>query len=297
MQGGTRYYSISNYFIERFGCKTVKLSLDAGFTCPNRDGTRGTGGCAFCSAAGSGDFASSIPEQIQLLKSKWPAVDNYIAYFQSHTNTYAPVDHLRTLYYEALNDPAIAGLAIATRPDCLGNDVLDLLEEINRDHFLWVELGIQSIHPLTQKAMNLCYTTQDFNEAVQALRSRGIRTVAHLILGLPGESEEMMFSSHAHVVAQGVWGLKFHFLNVIKGTRLYEEMPDYVPFDSIEQYTDLVVRLLEHTPPDITIHRLTADAPRSLLVAPDWSSRKRTILNTINRELALRDTKQGAAIE
>ena len=295
MQGGTRYYSISNYLISHFGRKTVKLSLEAGFTCPNRDGTLGTGGCAFCSAGGSGEFASSIPEQIELLKRKWPDA-NYLAYFQSHTNTYADPGTLRRLYEDALCDPAVSGIVIATRPDCLGDDVVSLLSEINRKHFMWVELGFQTMHPDTQQAMNLCYSTEDFDEAVQKLRRENIKVVSHLILGLPGETEEMMMASLDHAVSSGVWGLKFHLLNLIKGSPLYDSMPDYVPFPSIDSYVDLVVRMLERTPPEITIHRLTADAPRNLLVSPEWSYRKRTILNRINRELVLRDTRQGAAL-
>ena len=201
MQGGERFYSISDYLKSEFGCKTIKLSLDAGFTCPNRDGSKGTGGCAFCSEGGSGELAvhlnetnfsnmsESISEQIERLSSKWPSAA-YIAYFQSFTNTYAPVDYLRKVFKEALSDPRIKGIAIATRPDCLPDDVLDLLDEINHKHFMWVELGLQSIHKNTQKAMNICYSTEDYDRAVYELSKRNIRYVSHLILGLPGETEE-----------------------------------------------------------------------------------------------------------
>ena len=306
MQGGERYNSIGNHLKSEFGRKTVKLSIDAGFTCPNRDGTLAYGGCAFCSGGGSGELAahaadseaaiaSSITEQIDVLSGKWPDAC-YLAYFQSFTNTYAPVDVLRERYYAALNDPRVSGIAIATRPDCLGEDVLDLLEEINRDHYMWVELGLQSIHDTTLKAMNTCYTVKDYDEAVAALDARGIRTVTHLILGLPGETPDMMLESVRHVCGRPVFGIKLHLMNVIKTSPLYEAMPDYVPFDSIDEYVDLVIRCLEIIPPDVTIHRLTGDVPRKLLVSPEWSYRKRTILNAINRELALRDTRQGAAI-
>lgn len=293
MQGGERYYSISDYLKKTFGTKTIKLSLDGGFTCPNRDGTVGTGGCAFCSSSGSGEFASSISEQISLLSDKWPEA-KHIAYFQNHTNTYAPVSYLRELYYDALEDPRIDGIAIATRPDCLGDDVLDLLEEINREHFLWVELGLQTIHPKTSEMMGIGYSLDVFEEAYRALQARGIRTVIHVILGLPGESRQDMFDTVSYVAKIHPFGMKIHMLNLVRGSRLYEMMPDYVPFHSIQEYCELVVDLLEIIPPDVTIHRLTADTQRGLLVAPEWSYRKRTILNTINRRLKERNTCQGA---
>ena len=306
MQGGERYNSISNFLKDEFGRKTVKLSIDAGFTCPNRDGSKGYGGCAFCSGGGSGELAASmtedsssvsasITEQIGRLSEKWPDAC-YLAYFQSFTNTYAPVDVLRERFYAALDDPRISGIAIATRPDCLGNDVLDLLEEINRSHFMWVELGLQSIHDSTLKAMNTCYTVSDYDRAAAALAERGIRVVTHLILGLPGETQEMMLQSLKHVCSRQVFGIKLHLMNIIKTSPLYETMPDYVPFGSIEEYVDLVVRCLEIIPPEVTIHRLTGDVPRRLLVSPEWSYKKRTILNAINRELALRGTFQGSAL-
>ena len=305
MQGGERYNSINDYLKSEFDSKTVKLSLDAGFTCPNRDGSKGIGGCAFCSEGGSGELAAhtasiseSISEQIANLSEKWPN-SKYIAYFQSFTNTYAPVDRLRKIYYAALSDPRISGIAIATRPDCISQDTLDLLDEINRNHFLWVELGLQTIHSETQSAMNLCYTTADYDKSASELSSRGIKFVTHLILGLPGETEEMMFASLNHVCNQSLprpFGLKLHLMNIVKTSPLYKAMPDYVPFDSMEAYVDLVVKCLEIVPPDVTIHRLTGDVPRRILVSPEWSYMKRSILNAINRELAIRDTRQGARV-
>lgn len=306
MQGGERYYSISNYLKKEFGRKTVKLSIDAGFTCPNRDGTVGTGGCAFCSEGGSGELAAhaaageegiraSISEQIDVLSSKWPGA-RYLAYFQSFTNTYAPVEVLRSRYYAALDDPRISGIAIATRPDCLGKDVLDLLSEINRDHFMWVELGLQSIHDETLRSMNTCYTAAAYVKAAQDLIDRGIRVVTHLILGLPGETEEMMLASVREVCSRPVFGIKLHLMNIVKTSPLFKAMPDYVPFGSMDEYVDLVIRCLEIIPPVITIHRLTGDVPRRILVSPEWSYKKRTILNAINRELKERDTRQGDAI-
>ncbi len=296
MQSGERYYSISNYLKEHFGCKTVKLSIDAGFTCPNRDGTVGTGGCAFCSGGGSGELSSTIEEQIELLKDKWPDAA-YLAYFQSFTNTYAPVEELREKYYSALKDPRVKGIAIATRPDCLGDDVLDLLSEINKDYFLWIELGLQSIHNRTTEYLGIGYGLETYDEAMRKLNERGIKVVSHIILGLPGESKQDMMESVEHVCKMGTWGIKLHLLNIVKTARLYQMIPDYVPFESIDEYTDLVVDLLEIIPPDVTIHRLTGDVPRKLLVSPEWSYHKRTILNEINRKLKVRNTNQGAKLK
>lgn len=296
MQSGERYYSISNYLKKHFGCKTVKLSIDAGFTCPNRDGTVGTGGCAFCSGGGSGELSSTIEEQIELLKDKWPDAA-YLAYFQSFTNTYAPVEELREKYYSALNDPRVKGIAIATRPDCLGDDVLDLLSEINKDYFLWIELGLQSIHNRTTEYLGIGYGLETYDEAMRKLNERDIKVVSHIILGLPGESKQDMMESVEHVCKMGTWGIKLHLLNIVKTARLYQMIPDYVPFESIDEYTDLVVDLLEIIPPDVTIHRLTGDVPRKLLVSPEWSYHKRTILNEINRKLKVRNTNQGAKLK
>lgn len=296
MQSGERYYSISNYLKEQFGCKTVKLSIDAGFTCPNRDGTVGIGGCAFCSGGGSGELSSTIEEQIELLKDKWPDAA-YLAYFQSFTNTYAPVEELREKYYSALKDPRVKGIAIATRPDCLGDDVLDLLSEINKDYFLWIELGLQSIHNRTTEYLGIGYGLETYDEAMRKLNERGIKVVSHIILGLPGESKQDMMESVEHVCKMGTWGIKLHLLNIVKTARLYQMIPDYVPFESIDEYTDLVVDLLEIIPPNVTIHRLTGDVPRKLLVSPEWSYHKRTILNEINRKLKVRNTNQGAKLK
>ena len=306
MHGGERYNSIGDHLKERFGRKTVKLSLDAGFTCPNRDGSLAYGGCAFCSAGGSGELASgsygrtsditaSISEQIDILSEKWPDAA-YIAYFQAFSNTYAPAEILRERYYAALDDPRISGIAIATRPDCLEDDVLKLLDEINKNHFMWVELGLQSIHRKTLSSLNTCYTVETYDKAVTFLTGLGIRVVTHLILGLPGEDTGMMLASVRHVCAAPVFGIKLHLMNVVSNSPLYQMMPDYVPFESIDEYAELVISCLEIIPPKITIHRLTGDVPRKLLVSPEWSYKKRTILNTINRKLKDRDTYQGAAL-
>lgn len=287
-----RVHTVSLDLKERFGRKVVKLSLDGGFTCPNRDGTAGTGGCLFCSDEGGSDFASDIESQIALLSDKWPD-SAYIAYFQNHTNTYAPVDVLREKYQQALALPEIRGLAIATRPDCLPPDVLDLLSELNRDHFLWVELGLQTIHEDTALLINRGYPLPVFDEAMRELSSRNILTVVHVILGLPGETKEQMLESVRYVADSGAWGIKLHLLNVVKNSRMAAEMPDYVPFQTIDEYVDLVCDCLEILPPEMVVHRMTADVPQRTLIAPEWSYRKRTVLNRIYAELVRRDSWQG----
>lgn len=284
--------TISRVLKAEFGRKTVKLALDGGFTCPNRDGSKGTGGCAFCSEAGSGDNAGTIDSEIELLSRKWPDA-GYIAYFQSFTSTYADADTLRAKYGQALSDPRISGIAIATRPDCLPDDVLDLLSEINERHYLWVELGLQTSKGSTAEAMGLCYTPGDFEKAADELAERGIRTVAHLIFGLPGENEHDMLESVNFACGKGVWGVKYHMLNVTRGSRLALEMPDYIPFASPEEYISLVCDALEITPPETVVHRMSADSPAKLLIAPKWAYRKRRIIDGIYAELKRRGTWQG----
>ena len=297
-----RIHTISTYLKQTFGKKIVKLSLDGGFTCPNRDGTKAFGGCAFCSASGSGDMASGsgniqedLEGQIQLLSDKWPSA-GYLAYFQSHTNTYAPVEELRAKFTAALQHPAVCGIAIATRPDCLPPEVVDLLDELNQRTFLWVELGLQTIHPETSAAMNLCYTVSDYDDAVRRLQERGIRVVSHLILGLPGETEEMMFKSLHHVCDTKPFGLKLHMFNLVRGSQMETTHPDYVSFESIDDYIDLAIRMIEQIPPEIILHRISGDAVRPTLIAPEWSYKKRTILNGIHKKLAEKNTWQGKAL-
>lgn len=293
---GQRFNSISSYLKDQFGEKTIKLAIDGGFTCPNRDGTKGCGGCIFCSDTGSGEFSSNIEDQIRLFSDKWPKA-KYLGYFQNHTNTYAPVEELRKKYYEILKNPKIEGLVIGTRPDCLSDEVLDLLSEINKKHFLWVELGLQTIHENTSILINRCYELSVFDKAMADLNSRGIKAVVHLILGLPGETKEMMEESVRYVSQKpGIFGIKLHLLNVVKGSQMETLYKDYVSFNSIDEYVSLVVRLLEIIPPEVTIHRLTGDAPRSILISPVWSFNKRTILNSINDRLNLLDTWQGKRV-
>lgn len=298
---GKRYYSFDSFLKNTFGEKIYKVSLDGGFTCPNRDGTIGTGGCIFCSEGGSGDFASdarlSIQDQItqgiSLVAAKNPS-SRYIAYFQAFTNTYAPVSRLRQLFTEAMEDPRIAALAIGTRPDCLPSDVLSLLKELNNQKPVFVELGLQTIHPSTAGLIRRGYPLSYFEEAVWNLSSIGVWTVVHLILGLPGETEEMMLESVRYLNSLPVHGVKFSMLHILKGTDLadmYREDP--FPVFTMESYIDLILRCIGNLRKDIVIHRLTGDGPRDLLIAPLWSLRKRTVLNEIAHQLKVQDIRQG----
>lgn len=291
--GSVRYNSIGTYLKNRFEKRVVKLSLDGGFTCPNRDGTKGTGGCIFCSAQGSGDFAGTIPQQMELLKRKWPDAV-YIAYFQNYTNTYAPVEKLRKLWDEALSHPGVIGLAIATRPDCLPKDVLKLLDEYNKKCFLWVELGLQSAKEETGRFINRCCTNEDFEQAMAELSSRGIRTVVHLIMGLPGETKEDMLASARYTASFRPFGVKLHMLHVMKATRIAELYPAQFTLPSMEEYIGIICDILEELPQEITIHRLTGDAPGQLLIAPEWTRNKHTVLNGIQQELKRRGSYQGS---
>lgn len=297
------YHSIDYELKKRFGEKVYRLSLNGGMTCPNRDGTAGYGGCIFCSAGGSGDFAGnaceSIREQIRqqklLLKNKRP-VEKYIAYFQAYTNTYAPIPYLEKIFTEALEEPEIAALSIATRPDCLGAEVLTLLEQLNFQKPVWVELGLQTIHEKTADFIRRGYPLSCFETAVENLRSRGLEVIVHTILGLPGEGEEEILQTMDYLNHRDIQGIKLQLLHILKHTdlaRYYDVHP--FPVFTMEEYIDLLIRCLEVLSPDITIHRLTGDGPKELLIAPLWSSRKRTVLNTLHREMHLRNTWQGKA--
>lgn len=297
------YHSIDYELKKRFGEKVYRLSLNGGMTCPNRDGTAGYGGCIFCSAGGSGDFAGnaceSIREQIRqqklLLKNKRP-VEKYIAYFQAYTNTYAPIPYLEKIFTEALEEPEIAALSIATRPDCLGAEVLTLLEQLNFQKPVWVELGLQTIHEKTADFIRRGYPLSCFETAVENLRSRGLEVIVHTILGLPGEGEEEILQTMDYLNHRDIQGIKLQLLHILKHTdlaRYYDVHP--FPVFTMEEYIDLLIRCLEVLSPDITIHRLTGDGPKELLIAPLWSSHKRTVLNTLHREMHLRNTWQGKA--
>ncbi len=299
--GGKRYHSLNHHLRGKFGQKVFKIPLDAGLSCPNRDGTLATGGCAFCSLRGSGDFAGdrskNLEEQFAQVKTimhrKW-SQGKYIAYYQAFTNTYAPVERLRYLYNLAIQQPGVVGMAIATRPDCLPEEVMDLLEEINKKTFLWVELGLQTIHEPTSQAMNMHYNFSDFQKALNKLRARNIETCTHMILGLPGESIEDMKQTGRTIAHMDIQGLKIHLLHLMKGTPL-EAKYNENPFAFLEpgEYVELVIDLLEILPPQVVIHRLTGDSPRDLLIGPTWSLNKWEVLNQIDHRLMERDTWQG----
>ena len=301
----SRFYSLNDALRERFGEKLYKLTLNGGCTCPNRDGTLGARGCIFCSEGGSGEFAGSpelsVSEQIEegkrRLAGKRP-VRRYIAYFQAYTNTYGPEERLRRMFTEAISHPEIAVLSIATRPDCLGDEVLSLLEELNRIKPVWVELGLQTIHEKTAAFIRRGYPLSVFDQAVKALTQRGIETIVHTILGLPGETPEMMLDTVRYVNLTSASGIKLQLLHILKNT----DLADYyvrTGFSvlSMEEYVDLVIRCLEICRPDLVIHRLTGDGPGDLLIAPEWSRAKRQVLNAIHKEMKKRETYQGRLYE
>lgn len=299
--GEKRYYSLDYYLKTTFGEKVYRLSLNGGMTCPNRDGSLDSRGCIFCSAGGSGDFASaptlSITEQIEDAKSKVQKKSDcrkFIAYFQAYTNTYAPVDYLRGIFTEAIMHPDIVALSIATRCDCLPPEVLELLGELNRIKPVWVELGLQSIHDETLRTIRSGFTLSQFREAVSSLEKYHIDVITHLIFGLPGETKEMMLASLDYISRLPIKGVKLQLLHVLKNTdlgSLYEKEP--FPLFSLEEYCDFIVDCIERLPEHIVLHRLTGDGPRSLLIAPLWSTDKKRVLNTIQRRLKERDTWQN----
>ena len=295
-----KYHSLNYHLREKFGDKVTKISLDAGFTCPNRDGTLGYEGCIFCSERGSGDFTSQkenlaqqFEEVRQQLESKWKN-NKYIAHLQAFTNTYAPVEVLKKKYYEVLDITGVCGIAIATRPDCLQQEVLELLEEINSKTYLFVELGLQTSNDKTARLINRGYELSCFEKAVKELRKRNIEVVNHLIFGLPGETKEQMLNSVKYIANMDIQGIKLQMLYVLPNTQL-AQMYEKKEFElmSQEEYVNLVADSLEILPPKIVIHRLTGDGPKDILIAPEWSKNKRAVLNAIDKELALRNSYQG----
>lgn len=287
-----KYTTLNNYLKERFGEKVYKIALNGGFTCPNRDGSIDTRGCIFCSKGGSGDFAESpdltITEQIENGKKRLEKkIKNgkYIAYFQAFTNTYAPVERLRTIYEEAINHPEIVALSIGTRPDCLGDDVLALLDELNKIKPIFVELGLQTINEDTAKYIRRGYTLEVYDKAVADLHKIGINVVTHIILGLPNESKEDMLNSvkYASKVTDGI---KLQLLHILKGTDLAKDYKQG-KFEvlTLEQYTEIIKECVQIIPENVVIHRLTGDGAKKDLIAPLWSADKKTVLNTINRAL------------
>lgn len=299
--GGKRYNTWNGHLRTKFGKKVMKIALNGGFTCPNIDGKKGYGGCTYCSSSGSGDFAGdpahSILNQFEEVKSrmlkKWHE-GLYMPYFQAHTNTYAPAAVLRERFEPVLQKDGVVGISIATRADCLENDVLEYLSELNGRTYLIVELGLQSIFDSTGERINRCHTYAEFLEGYNKLADRGINVCIHLINGLPGEDKDMMLESAKTVAALRPHCLKLHLLHVIRGTRMEQELLEgRVSLMSLEDYVDIIVRQLEVTYPQTVIQRLTGDGARADLVGPMWSLKKFEVLNAIDRELEKRDTYQG----
>lgn len=288
-----KYYSLNHYLRDTFGCKVYKLSLDGGFTCPNRDGTIDTRGCIFCSKGGSGDFAESrllsITEQIEQGKKRVESKiksGKYIAYFQAFTNTYAPVEALRKKFYEAINHKNIVALSIATRPDCLGDDILALLDELNKIKPVFVELGLQTIHEKSAAYIRRGYPLSVYDDAVKKLKAIGINIVVHVILGLPNESKADMLETVDYVCKSGINGIKLQLLHILKNTDLADEYyRGNVKVLELDEYIDLVKACVEIIPKDIVIHRLTGDGAKKDLIAPLWSADKKNVLNNINKAL------------
>lgn len=293
------YYSLNQYLKDQFGEKLYKISLDGGFTCPNRDGTLDTRGCIFCSKGGSGDFAEkrcySITQQIehgkQQVAGKFKSKDghplHYIAYFQAFTNTYGPIDKLRALYYEAIMHPDIYAISIATRPDCISEEVLSLLQELNAIKPVWVELGLQTIHPATAQYIRRGYDLSCFDQAVAKLRAIALpQIIVHMIIGLPGEDEKMIYETASYIGKSGASGIKLQLLHVIKDTDL---ATDYAKgqFDvlSMDSYLTIVAECLKRLPSDMVIHRLTGDGDKRTLIAPLWSGDKKRVLGAMHQTL------------
>lgn len=288
------YITLNEHYRRKFGCKVYKLSIDAGFTCPNRDGTLGTGGCIFCSARGGGEFAEgprgSVQDQLERAKARVAAKNRdgkYIAYFQSFTNTYAPVETLRALYTEAIAGEDIVGLAIGTRPDCLGDDVVALLAELNRIKPVSVELGLQTIHPDSAIYIRRGYANSVYFDAVRRLKGAGIEVVTHIILGLPGETAQMAAETTRAAVAAGSDGVKFHLLHVLRGTDLERDyQAGRFSCLELEAYAAWLKLCLAQLPKDVVVHRITGDGAKRDLIAPAWSADKKRVLNYLNRYLA-----------
>ena len=287
------YKDLSTYYKERFGCKVYKLSLDGGMTCPNRDGRVGTDGCIFCSEMGSGEFAAPFCEDISVqLEAAKKLVENkcksgkYIPYFQAFSGTYAPTGHLRKVYFEAIKPDFTVGLSIATRPDCLPDEVIKLLSEINEIKPVFVELGLQTVHDTTAEYIKRGYKAEVYFDAVKRLKAAGIEVITHIILGLPFESEEMMLDT-VRQVAKVTDGIKFHLLYVVKGTPLEEEYKKgNVKEYTLEEYADLLKKCLKELPENVVVHRLTGDGAKGTLISPLWTADKKKVLNYLRKHLS-----------
>lgn len=298
---GKRYHSFNYYLRNKFNEKVYKIALDGGFTCPNRDGKVGKGGCTFCSARGSGDFAGSrlltITEQFEdrqeMMENKWRN-GKLIAYFQAYTNTYAPIEELREKYNEALSQENVVALSIGTRPDCIDNEVLDLLTEMNEKIHLIVEIGLQTVNDETARAFNRGYDFEVFDNTLKRLKERNIEVVVHTIFGLPGETEEDMMKTVDYVAHSGADGVKFHLLHIMKHTPMAKQLENG-EFELLtqEKYIDLLCKALVRIPEEMVVHRLTGDAPRDLLIGPMWSLKKWEVLNAIDKAFVDNDIWQG----
>lgn len=297
-----RYNSLDNYFKLTFGKKIYKVSLDGGFTCPNRDGKLSKKGCIFCSERGSGDFAgkrgdeiyNQIEEQLKLIEKKFPEGE-VIAYFQNFTNTYADVNYLREIYTRALSHPRVVGLAIATRPDCLGEDVLDLLDELNKKYFIWIELGLQTINEEVARRINRQYPLQTYIDATKKLNERKIKFVTHIIVGLPYEDEEDPLKTAVFAEECGTWGVKIHLLHVIKNTILEELYNrNELKLQKKDEYVKKIVKILANLSYNIVIHRVTGDGDKNSLIGPLWSLNKRDVLNSIDKLMKKENVTQGS---
>ena len=299
-----RYHTLDYYYKNKFGEKVFKVSLNAGFTCPNIDGTVGYGGCIYCSKTGSGEFAGNPIDSIEkqfneirdMMLKKWPKA-KYIGYFQARTNTYAPVDKLKNIYEKVLSFDNVIGLNIATRPDAITDECLDYLEELNKKTYLTIELGLQTIKEETSKLINRCHTLKCFEEMVKNLRKRNIDVVVHIINGLPYETKEDMINTVKYLNKLDIQGIKIHMLSIIKDTPL-EKMYKEEKFKVLtkEEYIDIVVEQLEYLRPEIVIHRITGDPKLDELVEPSWLTKKFCVLNDIDKEMVRRDTYQGKKI-
>ncbi|MFA6940764.1 MAG: TIGR01212 family radical SAM protein [Clostridiaceae bacterium] len=296
-----RFYSLNQFLREKFGDKVCKISIDGGFSCPNRDGNIGSTGCIYCSERGSGDFAGSrnlaIDQQFEQVKkvmnNKWKS-GKYIAYFQAYTNTYAPVNILREKYYQAIEKEGVVALSVATRPDSISEEALDLLEEINKKTYTFIELGLQTSNEETAKLINRGYPLSVFEDALKRIRKRNIDVVVHIIFGLPGENKGNMLDTVKYLSSQDIQGIKFHLLHLLKNTPLVDLYnKGGFRFLTEEEYIDILTDSIGLLPENIVIHRLTGDAPRELLIGPMWSLKKWEILNSIDKTLKDKNIYQG----
>ena len=296
-----RYHTLNYFYKANFNSKVVKISLNGGFTCPNIDGTKGYGGCIYCSKTGSGEFGGNINDELEVqfnkvkdvINKKWPN-SKYIAYFQARSNTYAPLHILKEKYEKVLKFDNVIGLAIATRCDAISDECLDYLEELNKRTFLTVELGLQTIHEETSKLINRCHTLKEFEDMVYKLKERNIKVVVHIINSLPYETEDMMLDTVRYINKLGIWGIKIHMLNIIKDTPL-EELYKTKQFHilSKEEYIDIVIKQLELLDEKVVINRITADPDPESLIEPKWLVKKFCVLNDIDKEMVKRNTYQG----